>query len=253
MTEDSAKGKRDIHSLDDLILDDHNANQGTERGMWSLQESLIRFGVGRGVLVDRLGQVIGGNKTIETLAKLNPDVKVVVVPSDGDTLVVTQRVDLDRETDPAARELAVADNRVAELNLAWDAQQIVQGVEDGLDLAAFFHQDEIRRLGLEADEEEDEDLDEEPDYDPVPEMEIQPFEHYDYVMVVFRNTWDWAKAVDFLGIEDRAFAFTSSKGKPHRKVGLCRVLDGARFLELLQNKCESSSPAESASTPAATS
>jgi len=146
MTQTDDQDVKPIQSLADLVLDDNNANLGTERGMWSLQESVIRFGVGRGIVVDRRGRVIGGNKTTETLGKLNPTVKVVVVPSDGDTLVVTQRTDLDLEDDPEARELAFADNRVGELNLAWDAQRIAQAAEAGLDLAAFFHHGEADSL-----------------------------------------------------------------------------------------------------------
>lgn len=227
-----------IQSLADLELDDNNANQGTERGMWSLQESVIRFGVGRGIVVDRRGRVIGGNKTTETLEKLNPGVRVVVVPSDGDTLVVTQRTDLDLAEDPEARELAFADNRVGELNLAWDAQKIAQALEDGLDLQAFFHHGEADDL------EQPEDAltkgSKEAEIDPVPEMEVQPYEHYDYMLLIFRNTWDWARAVDVLGIEPRAHTFKTSKGERHRKIGLCRVLDGAKFLERLE-QCKSAS------------
>ncbi|MBN2391653.1 MAG: hypothetical protein JXR84_13090 [Anaerolineae bacterium] len=223
---------KDIQSLADLELDGDNANLGTERGMWTLQESVIRFGVGRGIVVDRRGRVIGGNKTTETLEKLNPGVKVVVVPSDGDTLVVTQRTDLDLVEDPAARELAFADNRVGELNLAWDAQQIAAGMEAGLDLAAFFRQGELDNLALPDDALTG--TKKGSDADLVPEMEVQPFEHYDYVMLVFRNTWDWARAVDVLDVEPRAFAFTSSKGEKHRKIGLCRVLDGATFLQKVE-------------------
>ncbi len=195
---------------------------------------MIRFGVGRGIVVDRRGRVIGGNKTTETLSKLNPGVRLVVVPSDGDTLVVTQRTDLDLVEDPAARELAFADNRVGELNLAWDAQKIVEGLDAGLDLAAFFHQGELDDLALPEDALGQKEKGAE--VDPVPEMEVQPFEHYDYVMLVFRNTWDWARAVDVLDIEPRAFAFTSSKGEKHRKIGLCRVLEGARVLELVDGR-----------------
>ena len=45
---------------------------------------------------------------------------VTVVPTTGQELVVVQRVDLDARTDPRAQALAVADNRVAELDLDWD-------------------------------------------------------------------------------------------------------------------------------------
>lgn len=37
---------------------------GTERGQWALRESLIRYAVGRGVLVDREGRLIAGNKQV---------------------------------------------------------------------------------------------------------------------------------------------------------------------------------------------
>jgi hypothetical protein len=241
--------------LDDLQPDEQNANRGTDRGAWALQESLIRFGVGRGVLADREGRLIAGNKTAAALRKLNPDIPVIVVPTTGDSLVVTQRLDLDLEEDSTARELAIADNRVAELDLAWDAQQIAAGLEEGLDLGIFFHQHEIDSL-LHGDEEEGgkggKGKTKGDEHDPVPEMAIQPFEHYDYVLILFRNTWDWAQAVDRLGLQPEGFSFTDSQGKPHRKIGLCRVLDGARFLERLQ-ACESSSPAAGASPPAATS
>ena len=227
-----------IQSLQDLALDGENANLGTDRGEWALRDSLIRFGVGRGVLADRQGRLIGGNKTYEALDALGDDVQLVVVPTTGDTLVVTQRVDLDLDSeDGMARELAFADNRVAELNLAWDAQQIAGSMDAGHDLAAFFHQHEVQALLAELDE-EDAGGDEKDEHDPVPEMEIQTFEHYDYVAIFFRNTWDWAKAVDVLGIEEAGFSFTSKDGRGHRKVGLCRVMDGKRFLEALEHYAE---------------
>lgn len=239
MAQNIADKETSIQTLDDLVQDAHNANLGTERGEFALRESLMRYGVGRGVLADRHGRLIGGNKTAGTLDELGEDVEVVVVPSTGKTLVVTQRVDLDLDDpdDPTARELAFADNRVQELNLAWDAQEVAAGVEDGLDLAVFFRQNELEALAAEAaalfdaDEAEDAQGDDE---DPVPEMEVLPFEHWDYVMIVFRNTWDWAQAVDVLGITPRGYSFESSKGQRHRKIGMCRVLDGRRFMEMLE-------------------
>jgi hypothetical protein len=80
------------------------------------------------------------------------------------------------------------------------------------------------------------------DDDPVPEMELQPYEHYDYVVLVFRNSWDFSRAVDALGVKREGLTTFDQKGrKSSRKVGLCRVLDGAQFVERI---CESSSPAE---------
>ena len=233
MTDSDGSDVKPIQSLSDLELDAANANLGTDRGEWALRESLMRFGVGRGVLADRKGRLIGGNKTREALEALGDEVQVVTVQTTGDTLVVTQRVDLDLEDeDGMARELAFADNRVGELNLAWDAQKIAQGLEQGLDLAAFFHQHEVDALLAGSDEGVESEA--ETEHDPVPEMEIQPFEHYDYIAVFFRNTLDWAKAVDALGIGEQGFSFTAKDGTKHRKIGLCRAIDGKRFLEALE-------------------
>lgn len=224
----------DIATLADIQEDEQNANLGTERGAFALQESLVRYGPARSIVVDRQGRLIAGEKTKRTAESLG--LPIEVVKTHGDKLVVVQREDLDLEEDGGlARALSIADNRVAELNLAWDAQEIAAQVEDGLDLSAFFYDRELEelaglaklaQLGEDGEEEED-------DFDPVPEMEIQPFEHYDYVVFFFRNTWDWAQVLDAMGVDKRAFSFAGGKGALRRKVGICRVLDGATLLELL--------------------
>jgi hypothetical protein len=44
---------------------------------------------------------------------------LLVVQTDGTKIIAVQRTDLDMRTDKRARELAIADNRVAELDLDW--------------------------------------------------------------------------------------------------------------------------------------
>src|ERR1700687_2778613 len=107
---------RTLAQLSDLTADSKNANKGTTRGRKMIAESLSKYGAGRSILVDKAGQVIAGNKTLEAAAGRD----IVVVPSDGKKLVVVQRTDLDINS-KEARELAIADNRSAELNLEWDA------------------------------------------------------------------------------------------------------------------------------------
>jgi hypothetical protein len=237
----------DLLSADDVLLDEDNPNAGTDRGRYALKESLIRYGAGRSVLLDRDLRAIAGNKTVQQAQELG--IPLRVIRTTGEELVAVVREDLDLEEDRAARELSFADNRVAELGLAWDAEQILAQQEGELDLNPFFHQRELDKLIADAEMELDEE-DDEPETDPVPEMEIQPYEHYDYVVLFFRTSWDWARAIDLLELEERAFTFQSSgraKGKTskrHQKIGLCRVLDGAKFLDRLEAQCASSSPAE---------
>jgi hypothetical protein len=111
-----------IPRLDDLTSDPQNANLGTARGREALAQSLREFGPGRAVLIDRHGNVIAGNKTVEEARRLN--IPLQVVKTDGNVLVAVQREDLDLITDPRAKRLAIADNRVGQLDLEWDVDML---------------------------------------------------------------------------------------------------------------------------------
>lgn len=130
-----------IRRTSDLIPDKRNANKGTERGAALLENSLRRLGAGRSVLVDKNGVVIAGNKTVEQAVALGLE-DVVVVATDGKKLVVVQRTDLDLKKSKTAKELAVADNRVAELDLSWDAKVLV-ALNDEIGLAGLFSDKEL--------------------------------------------------------------------------------------------------------------
>jgi len=140
----SDKKPKAIQSLRDLVPDERNANKGTERGLGLLDESLRRYGAGRSILADKNGRIIAGNKTLDRAAELGLPVRVV--ETDGTELVVVQRKDLDLKRDKAAKELAIADNRVAEVNLDWDPEVLKALQDDGVDLAAFFLPDELEEL-----------------------------------------------------------------------------------------------------------
>ena len=71
--------------------------------------------------MDKEGNVIAGNKTLEAAQSIGLT-KTVEVETDGQTLVVVKRTDLDLNKDIKARELAFADNRIAELDLDWDPE-----------------------------------------------------------------------------------------------------------------------------------
>ena len=131
-------------SLDELTPDPRNANKGTVRGREALDHSLLNYGAGRSVLIDRYGRIIAGNKTVERAKALNIPVKVV--RTNGRDLVAVQRDDLDLASDPRARALAIADNRVAELDLEWDVDTLKQHQADGLDLSAFWTDTEFAAL-----------------------------------------------------------------------------------------------------------
>jgi len=132
-------------NLDSFTPDAQNANRGTRRGKSAINASLKKLGAGRSILVDKNGNVIAGNKTLEG-AKAAGMTDVIVVESDGSKLVVVQRTDLDLTEDPKARELAYADNRAGELDLNWDAEQIAKDMSAGIDLGALWSEEELAEL-----------------------------------------------------------------------------------------------------------
>lgn len=223
-----------VIDIDDVLPDPENANAGTPRGAAVMDYSVDQFGAGRGIAVDAKNRALAGNKTVGA-ARHAGIKKVVVVETDGDVLVATRRrdMDLDDPTSHKAREYTIADNRAAELGLNYDADRIAAAVEAGADLSVLFYDDELAQLTGEAMEywEEDEGYGEDLG-DPVPEMEIQPFEHYDYMLVIFRTSLDWSRALDLmasLGLVKKGFTVSAKT----RKVGLCRVLEGSKLLDLL--------------------
>ena len=119
--------------ISELTPDRKNANKGTQAGLRALDKSLSTLGAGRSLLIDKKGEIIAGNKTQERAVDLGFE-DIIIVPTDGTKLVAVQRTDLDLDTDPEARQLAYADNRIAELDLEWDYEQVDFDLEQGVDL-----------------------------------------------------------------------------------------------------------------------
>lgn len=128
--------------LKDLTPDTRNANKGTPRGQQMIEDSLRNYGAGRSILIDKHGRIIAGNKTAENAGSIGME-DVILVQSDGTKLVAVQRMDLDLETDKAAKELAVADNRSGQVSLEWDGG-VLQDLD--IDLSKFWTEDELKAV-----------------------------------------------------------------------------------------------------------
>lgn len=125
-----------------IVPDPKNANKGTQRGRGLLEQSLRTYGAGRSVLADKHGVLIAGNKTHEVASELGLPVRVV--ETDGNELVVVQRTDLDLN-DRAAKELAIADNRVGQVSLEWDTEVLAELATE-VDLGQWWNDDELAEL-----------------------------------------------------------------------------------------------------------
>ena len=139
-----ARPARPARSAGHLSTDPRNANRGTRRGRALLESSLREYGTGRAVLADRDGVLIAGNKTFEVAQRLG--IPTRVIETDGQELVVVRRRDLRLASDPKARALAIADNRVGELDLDWDPAVLQALQADGVDLDTFWTDDEFAAL-----------------------------------------------------------------------------------------------------------
>ena len=157
--------------LADLTPDNLNANKGTQRGLGQLEKSLQNYGAGRSITVDKNGRIISGNKT--TLAAASVGIEdAILVESDGNAVIVHKRTDIDIDT-PMGRGLAIADNRVAELNLDWDLDVLEELADQGVELLDHWTEDELKEFNFHDDGFDDlgRDLG---DADEVPEVQDDP-------------------------------------------------------------------------------
>jgi len=195
---------KELRSIDDLTPDRGNANLGTARGHYMIEDSVRRLGAGRSALVDAEGNIIAGNKTVEVAELLGIPIKIV--QSDGEALVVVQRTDLllNDENDNRARLLAYLDNRASEVGLSWDALQVASDLESGVELDRMFFSEELTTLFETAGLPEFVD-DNMPDDLPDPGL-VGGGDQAQRVIVTFQNSEERTQFLDYFGLEDKGNA-----------------------------------------------
>jgi len=133
-------------TLKDLTPDPKNRRTHTARNVEMISEAITKVGTGRSIVIDEDDVVLAGNATIKA-AGLAGLTKLKIIEADGDEVIAVRRRGL---TSEQKRALAIYDNRTAEL-AEWDVEQLVEDVDAGLDLGAFFEPvelDEIRASGV---------------------------------------------------------------------------------------------------------
>ncbi len=129
-----------------------------------------------------------------------------------------------------AEELAdlLADNRLSELAELdeGDLRKVIErlrGADPDFDVELTgFMEDEIAKL---FNEEEDEG-----ELETIPRMECQAFEHHDYLVFMFHDLRDWMLALQLIGVHEVDYSIT----RKTKKIGVGRVLNGKRLIELAQ-------------------
>jgi hypothetical protein len=156
-------------TLDEFQQDAKNANIGTERGRDAVQNSLLENKFAGAIIVDKNGNIIGGNKTQQAAIKSGFN-EVKIIKTDGAQAIAIQRTDLDIDS-PEGRRLAIALNRTAELGLQWDEKVLSELAGEGIDFSSYFTDVELQKLcsSLEEEMPDDDDLGIDPGDEEVPQ------------------------------------------------------------------------------------
>jgi hypothetical protein len=135
-----------------------------------------------------------------------------------------------KDSDPRSVARALSDNALSD-DSAWDFELLRESVEE-----TEFTSPHLRRMFDELVEDggkakgggtEREDV----EYEKTVEgMELKPYEHYDYVVVLADNLHDWNRLVDVFGLGDVYSNVTK------RRVGLGRGVRASTLLKLLAKK-----------------
>jgi hypothetical protein len=128
-------------TLKELTPDPTNRRRHTSRNVEMITEAIETVGTGRSIVIDEDDVVLAGNATVKA-AGVAGLTKLTVVEAAGDEVIAVRRRGLSSEQ---KRALALYDNRTAEL-AEWDVEQLVEDVDAGLDLGAFFEPVELDEL-----------------------------------------------------------------------------------------------------------
>jgi hypothetical protein len=122
-----------------------NANKHNPRGLGMLDNSIAQDGWLGAITTAADGETFDGSARLETAYTRFGDVEPIVVEADGSRPVIVRRVDIPNAADPKAKRLAIAANRVAEVDLQWDAEVLAELSEE-IDLSGLFSEDELAEL-----------------------------------------------------------------------------------------------------------
>jgi len=114
-----------------------NPNKHTPQGLGQLEAAMDRQGYVAPMTAAADGSILDGNARLEKAATKFPGVAPLVVAHDGTRPVIMIRTDIASADDPLARDIIVAANRIAEVDLDYDLGVLREFAVDGLDLAPF--------------------------------------------------------------------------------------------------------------------
>ena len=167
---DNLENRLTILDLNQILPQENNANQHTDRGMTMLDNSISRDGWSGAGEMAANNQIYHGSARRETLSDSG---KALVLDHDGSMPIYLRRTDIPTADDAKAVRLGVAHNRIAEVNLSWEPTILLEANNTGLlDIDDFWLPTEQAVL-LDTDEELT-NSDREPQQNPEPQQNLEP-------------------------------------------------------------------------------
>jgi hypothetical protein len=132
-----------VGTIDEFRPAGQNANRHTARGLAELERSMNADGYVAALTVAADGEALDGSARLEKVAELFGD-EVVVLEHDGTQPIVLVRTDVKNAQSPIAKRIAIRANRVAQLDLDWDPQELIETASQ-IDLGKLWTQEEWTR------------------------------------------------------------------------------------------------------------
>ena len=129
-----------------------NANKHTQRGLTMLEQSIKEGGFIGAITAAADGEVFDGSARLDTVSGMGDP---IVIDADGTRPIIVRRIDIPSADDPKAKKLAIAANRVAEIDLAWDTEILLE-LNDEIDLEGLFDDEELEAFAQSQEESFDE-------------------------------------------------------------------------------------------------
>lgn len=194
--------------VEDLIPYENNPRYNDDAVDY-VANSIKEFGFKVPIVIDRNNVIVAGHTRLKASKKLGLEEVPCIVADD-----------LNEEQIKAFR---LADNKTSEF-AEWDMPKLeLEEMEiPNIDLSLFGFDIEPIEIEQELKKENRKYLE---------QMELKTFEHYDYLVFVFDNQFDWLSMVNEFNIHKVDAGYGKTK-----KIGLGRVLNGKELISRISNK-----------------
>lgn len=206
--------------LDEIKEYPGNAKEHPPEQIEEIARSIKEYGFRTPMLLDKDSVIIEGHGRLKAALLLGLEEVDVIVASDL--------------SEAQVKALRIADNKVAESR--YDREILKQEIIEleAMMAGAFtgISEDELDEIfGNRSIFEEMDEKDEKHERE-IPKMERMLNEHNDYIVFVFRNSIDFVRALEELKIKK----VNSSLSEKSKKIGIGRVLDGKKLMEMINAK-----------------